>query len=64
MSSANNPNPLEINIAITWIIMYIQSGHNFAHATTAKLSWHVQNFDWLDRQQYSKLMVTQSPVVT
>ena len=23
----------------------IQSGHNFAHVTTAELSWHVQNCD-------------------
>ena len=23
----------------------IQSSHNFAHVTTAELSWHVQNFD-------------------
>ena len=27
-----------------WIMM-IQSGQNFAHATTAQLSWHVQNCD-------------------
>ena len=25
--------------------MMIQSGYNFAHATTAQLSWHVQNRD-------------------
>ena len=31
-----------IHVALTWKIM-IQSGHNFAHATTAQLLWHVQN---------------------
>ena len=25
--------------------MHITSGQNFAHATTAELSWHVQNCD-------------------
>ena len=27
------------------VILIIQSGHNFAHVTTAVLSWHVQNCD-------------------
>ena len=31
------------------IFLMIRSGHNFAHVTTAELSWHVQNCDmtWL-----------------
>ena len=27
------------------IILMVQSAHNFAHVTTAELSWHVQNCD-------------------
>ena len=27
------------------MILMIQSGHKFAHVTTAQLSWHVQNCD-------------------
>ena len=27
------------------LILMIQSRYNFVHATTAKLSWHVQNCD-------------------
>ena len=27
------------------MILMNRSGHNFAHATTAQLSWHVQNCD-------------------
>ena len=26
-------------------ILLIQSGYNFEHVTTAKLWWHVQNYD-------------------
>ena len=29
----------------------IQSDHNFAHATTAELSWHVQNYDLIGSLQ-------------
>ena len=39
-----NPNLANMFVALTWQIM-IQAGHNFAHAMTAELSWHVQNFD-------------------
>ena len=28
-----------------WIKIMTRSGHNFAHAMTARLSWHVQNYD-------------------
>ena len=31
--------------------MMIQSGHNFAHATTAQLSWQVQNFDLIGPEE-------------
>ena len=34
------------SVIFTWWII-IQAGHNFAHATTAKLSWHVQNCDMI-----------------
>ena len=27
------------------LLLRIKSGHDFAHATTAELSWHVQNYD-------------------
>ena len=39
---AHNSNLVPICAAITLEIM-IRSGHNFAHVTTAQLSWHVQN---------------------
>ena len=35
---------MKIYIALASILM-IESGHNFAHVTTAKLSWHVQGCD-------------------
>ena len=38
------PNLLKIHVALTGN-MTIRSGHKFAHATTAELSWHVQNCD-------------------
>ena len=34
-----------------WIIM-IWSGHNFAHATTTKLSWHVQKYDLIGSLEF------------
>ena len=37
---------MKIYVAFAWK-MIIQSGHNFAHATTAELSWHVQNCDMI-----------------
>ena len=43
-SWAQNPNLAKIHIALIWKII-IQSSHNFAHAMTAQLSWHVQNYD-------------------
>ena len=39
---AHNPNFVNILVAHTWQII-IRSGHDFAQATTAQLSWHVQN---------------------
>ena len=44
---------LKIYIAGMRNIM-IQSGHNFAHAMTAELSWHVQNY-YLIKSVESKL---------
>ena len=41
---AHNPNFLKVHVAVMWKLI-IQSGHNFAHAMTAELSWHVQNCD-------------------
>ena len=38
---AHNQN-LEKYTALTWQIM-VASGHNFAHAKTAQLPWHMQN---------------------
>ena len=35
-----------------WKIM-IKSGHNFAHATTAEPSWHVQNYDLIGAKDFS-----------
>ena len=42
----------------------IQSGHNFAHAMTTELSWHVQNCDLtgslesqLDVEEFYKISV-------
>ena len=37
-------NLADIHFALNFILM-IKSGHNFAHVTTAQLSWHVQNYD-------------------
>ena len=41
---AHNPNLLKTYVAQKCKID-IKSGHNFAHATTAELLWHVQNCD-------------------
>ena len=41
---AHHWNLVKILFALILIFM-IQSSHNFAHATTAGLSWHVQNYD-------------------
>ena len=41
---AYHSNFVWILLAIILILM-IQSGHNFAHVMTVKLSWHVQNCD-------------------
>ena len=41
---AHNSNTVQLYIAIT-CYKAIQSGHNFEHATTAQLSWHVQKSD-------------------
>ena len=39
---AHNPNLIKLHVDITWKIL-TRSGHNFAHVTTAELSWHVQS---------------------
>ena len=63
VSWAHNANIVNSSVAVTWKIM-IQSGHNFAHDTTAQLSWHVQNYDlirsletWLKDRNLSKNFV-------
>ena len=45
---AHNWNLMQIIIVVI-MIMIIQSGHNFAHVTTAQLLWHVQKLwpDWI-----------------
>ena len=45
---AHNWNLVEILYAVIDILM-IQSRRKFALVTTAQLSWHVQNWDWLDQ---------------
>ena len=37
-------NLIKFPVAVIFILI-IQSGYNYAHATTAQLSWHVQNCD-------------------
>ena len=64
---------VNIHIALIWLLI-IQSAHHFAHATTAQLSWHVQNYEliwcvFFTKEQYyflqnldhHKLLVTQAP---
>ena len=41
---AYHPNLVKVHVAFDWTIP-IKSGHNFAHVTTAGLSWHVQSSD-------------------
>ena len=48
----HNPNLANMFVALTWQIM-IQSSHNFAHAMTAELSWHVQNFDLIGSLEWN-----------
>ena len=50
---AQNSNLVKTCDALSWTIM-IWSGHNFAHVTTAELSWHVRNHDMI-RSLKSKL---------
>ena len=40
----HNLNLVKIHVVITWAIL-MRSRHNFAHVTTAKLSWHVHICD-------------------
>ena len=44
---AHNWNLMQIIILVIMILI-IQSGHNFAHVTTAQLLWHVQNCDLIE----------------
>ena len=47
MFIVKNNDPIRSQLwCLLWKIM-IQSGHNYAHAMTAELSWHVQNCDLL-----------------
>ena len=34
-------------------MLMIQSGHKFAHVTTAQLSWHVQNWDLIESLDFN-----------
>ena len=52
------------------LILMFHSCHNFAHATTAQLSWHVQNYDtmwWLfysrNQQMLNKIWIMSSSAV-
>ena len=49
----HDPNFVKSQVNLSWKII-IQSSHNFAHVTTAQLSWHVQNYDLIGSLQ-SKL---------
>ena len=48
---AHNPNLVKTQVAFPSLIMF-WSCHNFAHATTAQLSWHVQNCDMIGASKY------------
>ena len=55
-----NPNFPKIITVLIWKIT-IKSGLNFAHVMTAKLSWHVQNWDrigWLESITAKKILTT------
>ena len=48
----------------------IQSCHNFAHAITSQLSWHVQSFDMigglslkLEHKQFQKIWIMSSKTI-
>ena len=57
---AHNANLVNIELVLTWIII-TQSGHNFVHATTAELSWHVQNCDliWGMESTFGQMWLSQ-----
>ena len=55
LSGACNWNLIKILFALI-LIPITQSGHNFAHVMTAKLSWHAQNCDLI-----KSLFFTQKP---
>ena len=46
-SWAHNAKLIKIHFALMWKIRN-RSGHNFAHVTTAELSWLVQNFELIE----------------
>ena len=47
----------KVCVALMWIIV-IQKGHNFAHATTAELSWP----DWINSIQFREFFFTRSVI--
>ena len=63
---AHNWNVMKIHVVPIFILM-IQSGHNFTHAMTAQLSWHVQNCGliwwsfWMDGQHDLIIIHEMSP---
>ena len=58
---AHNPSLVHIHAVLTWKVA-IKLGHNFAHVTTAELSWHVQNSDliWLSFFTWEQLECLQN----
>ena len=46
---AHNPNLVKLHVAFTWKRL-TRSCRNFAHVTTAELSWHVQILAWSDHK--------------
>ena len=41
------------NILVQILILMIQLGHSLAHAMTAQLSWHVQNYDLIHQTVFT-----------
>ena len=58
---AHNPKLVKIHVAVTWKQLMI-SGHNFAHAMTAELSWHVQICDLIGLLEWKLNMLTQKEI--
>ena len=61
---AYDPNLVKIMVALILRNM-IRWGHNFAHATTAELSWHVQNWDLQTKSEWIfKILITTTGIFT